>query len=171
MIKNKHAQILLAMTTCIISIQALGTENFGRLFSTPTQRAELDYLRNTTKIPVATLESPEESKSAPAVIEMPSAVSMQGYVKRGDGKKGTVWINNQPVQENSSTNEVQIGTLGSGNRIEVKVPANGKRLSLKAGQVYDPETNAVIETSAHVKAQSMKAAEQEVDVDAKLAPK
>jgi hypothetical protein len=155
MIQKRQIFLLLVMTISLMATKALSTENFGRLFTTPAQRAELDYLRKTTKIPVAKLEETEEFEST-ATKSLPSAVSMQGYVKRGDGKKGTVWINNTPVQENSSTSELQVGKLGSENRVEVKIPANGKRLSLKAGQVYDPETNAVLETSAHAKEREMR---------------
>jgi hypothetical protein len=71
---------------------------------------------------------------------------MQGYVKRNDGKRGTVWINGNAVQENSRTKDVQVGRLPiQSNRVPMRLPANGKRITLKAGQVYDPQTNKVKE--------------------------
>ncbi len=54
------------------------------------------------------------------------------------------------MQENSSNQDVQVGNLPeNGNRIPIKLPANGKHLSLKAGQVYDPENNRVSEARSH----------------------
>jgi len=83
---------------------------------------------------------------------------LQGYVKRSDGTKSTLWINNQPVQEDSMLDNVQIGRLnqrgsskkavyvkGGADSLEIKIPANGKHIRLKAGQVYEPETNQIKE--------------------------
>lgn len=140
-----------------ISMASYAEAPFGRLFTTPTERANLDYLRKTAK-PASLSQEPSETNSVsdePLVTEPPAAVSMQGYVKRSDGKKSTVWINNTPMQESSSNSEVQIGTLNkANNQVQIKVPANNKHLSLKAGQVYDPESNQVLEKSAHARLQA-----------------
>jgi hypothetical protein len=86
----------------------------------------------------------------PAPIVLPDAVNLQGYVKRNDGKQGTVWVNNQALQENSGNKDVHVGRLSeNSNRVPIKLSANGRRLSLKAGQVYDPETNRVREARNH----------------------
>ena len=53
-------------------------------------------------------------------------------------------------QENSRNKEVTVGKLSDGsNRVPIKLSANGKRLNLKAGQVYDPESNQVLEARSH----------------------
>ena len=118
---------------------ALAVEPMGRLFTSPAERSNLDYLRQTKKKLIApvtidaaeTVEAPEASP-----IVLPDAVNLQGYVKRNDGKQGTVWVNNQALQENSGNKEVTIGRLSdSSNRVPIKLSANGKRLNLKAGQV------------------------------------
>lgn len=141
---------------------------FGRLFTTPTERANLDYLRKTAK-PASLSQEPSETNSVsdePLVTEPPAAVSMQGYVKRSDGKKSTVWINNTPMQESSSNSELQIGTLNkANNQVQIKVPANNKHLSLKAGQVYDPESNQVLEKSAHARLQAERELEESKDLE------
>jgi hypothetical protein len=81
---------------------------------------------------------------------LPRAVNLQGYVKRNDGKHGTVWVNNQAMQENSGNKDVQVGRLSeNSNRVPIKLSGNGKHLNLKAGQVYDPETNKVREARNH----------------------
>ena len=125
-------------------------ELIGRLFTSPTERSNLNYLRQTKKLIVpAKLEEPVETLEA-APIALPVTVNLQGYVKRNDGKDGTVWVNNQALQENSSNKDVAVGSLsGQSNRVPIKLSGNGKHLNLKAGQEYDPETNKVREARHH----------------------
>lgn len=81
---------------------------------------------------------------------MPNAINLQGYVKRSDGKDGTVWVNGEALQENSGNHDVQVGDLTkNSNAIPIRIPANGKRISLKAGQVYDPESNRVRKSASY----------------------
>ena len=132
---------------------ALAVEPMGRLFTSPAERSNLDYLRQTKKkliapVTIDAAETVEASQTAPIVL--PDAVNLQGYVKRNDGKQGTVWVNNQALQENSGNKDVQVGRLSeSSNRVPLKLSANGRRLNLKAGQVYDPENNRVREARNH----------------------
>ncbi len=144
------AFIILIVTQIALVQLAQAAQPMGRLFSSPAERSTLDYLRQTKKIMIATpLETPTQ-QAEPAPVILPDSINMQGYVKRSDGKQGTVWINNQAMQENSGNKDVQVGSLPkNGNRIPIKLPANGKRLTLKAGQVYDPENNRVREARSH----------------------
>ena len=133
---------------------ALAAEPIGRLFTSPAERSNLDYLRQTNKklITPETMDAPAETVETPvaAPVLLPEAVNLQGYVKRNDGKQGTVWVNDQALQENSGNKEVQVGRLSEGgNRVPIKLSANGRRLNLKAGQVYDPENNRVSEARNH----------------------
>ena len=129
----------------------LAAEVIGRLFTTPAERSNLDYLRQTKKNLPIKAEMPAEVSMAEALpIVLPDAINMQGYVKRNDGKKGTVWVNNKAMQEGSGNKDVQVGKLPTdGNRVPIRLPANGKNLTLKAGQVYDPENNRVREARNH----------------------
>lgn len=125
-------------------------ESFGRLFTTTANRSQLNYLRQTQKLNIVApvVSNDESTPSAPIVL--PEAIIMQGYVKRTDGKKSTVWVNNQAVQENDSTADVQIGTLPKNdNQVPLKLPANGKNFSLKAGQMYSPADNSVSEAKPY----------------------
>jgi hypothetical protein len=136
---------------------AKGEESFGRLFTTSAERANLDYLRKITQLPKIVADQPAEAAVAPAVSP---PVSVEGYVKRGDGKKGTVWVNNTPMQEGSASNDFTVGKLGrDGNQVPIKLSTTGKSLSLKAGQVYDPETDSVSEISAHASRKTKNEAE------------
>jgi hypothetical protein len=138
---------LIFCSQLISSQSALAAEPIGRLFTSPAERSNLDYLRQTKKkliAPVVTEAPVDVVEAAPVVL--PEAVNLQGYVKRNDGKQGTVWVNDQALQENSRNKEVTIGRLSEGsNRVPIKLSGNGKRLNLKAGQVYDPQTGRVRE--------------------------
>ena len=145
--------LILLIVTAFKTITATATaaEPIGRLFTSPAERSNLDYLRQTKKklitptIVEAQIDAPE---AAPIVL--PEVVNLQGYVKRNDGKQGTVWVNDKALQENSGNKEVQVGKLQeNSNRVPIKLSANGKRLNLKAGQVYDPENNRVREARNH----------------------
>lgn len=130
---------------------AIAAEPIGRLFTSPAERSNLDYLRQTKKKLIAPVvnDVPEDALQA-APIVLPRAVNLQGYVKRNDGKHGTVWVNNQAMQENSGNKDVQVGKLSEdSNRVPIKLSGNGRRLNLKAGQVYDPESNKVREARNH----------------------
>jgi hypothetical protein len=128
----------------------LAAESIGRLFTTPAERSNLDYLRQTKKNLPVVVNTPAEDIAQTAPVQLPNAINLQGYVKRSDGKKGTVWVNDKALQENSGNKDVVVGKLPTdGNRVPIKLPANGKQLVLKAGQVYDPENNRVREARSH----------------------
>ncbi len=129
----------------------LAADSLGRLFTSPAERSNLDQLRQTKKKLIAPtiVDAPTDTEVSPVVL--PEAVNLQGYVKRNDGKDGTVWVNDQALQENSHNQDVAVGKLSEGsNRVPIKLTGNGKYLNLKAGQVYDPETGRVREARNHV---------------------
>lgn len=140
---------LISVLIMTASQLALADDSFGRLFSTPKERANLDYLRQSRKIIV-----PQKVESAPQSVEvlaLTKAVELQGYVKRSDGKQGTVWINQQAIQEGTKNDEIAVGRLPEQqNRVQIQINGSGKVLSLKAGQTYDPETNRVREMRTSV---------------------
>ena len=154
---NKILQIntmqLIALMLLSLNIApALAAEPMGRLFTSPNERSNLDYLRQTKKNEPLKVDAPVQAAeiAPPVIVVLPDAVSLQGYVKRFDGKPSTVWVNNQSMTENSRNKEVAIGKLNEGsNRVPIKLSANGKRLNLKAGQVYDPQSNRVQEVRNH----------------------
>ena len=148
---NKYFKVSLVLVLTLLSQLAISAEPIGRLFTSPAQRSNLDYLRQTKKKLIApvVIEAPTDVVEA-APIVLPEAVNLQGYVKRNDGKQGTVWVNDKALQENTRNKEVAVGSLhNDNNRVPLKLSGNGKRLNLKAGQVYDPETNRVIEARNH----------------------
>lgn len=141
--------VMLLINTWGTSVFAAPDDGFGRLFSRPNERNNLDVLRQNQKLKVIAPDPVETGIEAPPV-ELPAPITLQGYVKRSDGSKSTLWINNQPVQEDSTVDDVKIGRLNkrgtsSQEGLDVKIPANGRNVRLKAGQVYEPETNQIRE--------------------------
>jgi hypothetical protein len=144
------ALLILVVMQLIGLSAAVAAEPIGRLFTTPAERSNLDYLRQTKKNLPVVVNTPNEDIAEAAPVALPDAINLQGYVKRSDGKKGTVWVNDKALQENSGNKDVVVGKLPTdGNRVPIKLPANGKQLTLKAGQVYDPENNRVREARSH----------------------
>jgi len=146
-------------------VQAEPNGQLGRLFSKPNERNNLNVLRQNKKL--KTTDSQEALKpevtTETDLAELPAPITLQGYVKRSDGIS-TLWINKQAVQENSMVDNVKIGRLNKhegskkGENIEgldVKIPANGKHIQLKAGQMYAPESNQIIEMQVVEKAKRL----------------
>ncbi len=133
-------------------LSVYAAEPIGRLFTTPNERNNLEYLRKTKKNIPAKPEQPVEQENImprPTLV-LPDAINLQGYVKRNDGKEGTVWVNDKALQEGTGNKEVSVGKLPEdSNRIPVRITGNGRYVGLKAGQVYDPSTNRVREARNH----------------------
>jgi len=144
------------LPVCLIGLssmplQAAAEDNFGRLFSSAAERKKLDTLRQNQKLIVV---SPQKNTlSEPVADELPEPITLQGYVKRSDGST-TLWINNKTVQENSTQDDVEIGRLSKqknstkngSDSLNVRIPVTGKNIRLKPGQVYEPETNRIVES-------------------------
>lgn len=139
----------------LISLQPLHAESqfkLGRLFTLPIERERLDIVRETAT--EKTLQAQEERKSETAeenVISLPEKISLQGYVKRNDGKKSTFWLNHQALQENSVSADLQLKSfsLEDQNLLELNLPNTAQRFLLKPGQIYLPNQNRVEDTNVH----------------------
>jgi hypothetical protein len=147
---------LLLLGLAMPKVHAAPGDNLGRLFSRPMERNNLDVLRQNQKLKVIVPQentAPEiEEKAAPE--ELPDPITLQGYVKRSDGKGNTIWINNQAVQENTTVDKVKVGKVNlrgfskkgaSTDGVDVKIPMTGKQVRLKPGQMYAPENNKIYE--------------------------
>ena len=145
--------IMLLTAAQVLAVGNVSAAPFeGRLFTTPAERARLDQLRLTSKPPSKQeLQDDQTQEIAAPEPLAPRSVSVQGYITRSDGKKGTVWINNTPVQENDAAGEVQVKKLPqNGNQVQISIPSIGRDLKLKAGQVYVPETDSIAEDKARM---------------------
>ena len=129
----------------------MAEQGFGRLFTSKAHRAQLNNLRQIQPLNTAKVNTFSDKTSNSLPDTSASAIIMQGFVKRTDGKKSTVWINHQAVQENENFNDIEIGKLSRhSNQVPIKLANNGKNISLKPGQVYNAVDGSISEISAAV---------------------
>ncbi len=164
--------LLASLCIALLSLQSHAetlvesNQQFGRLFSKPNERSNLNVIRQNQKLKSTTAADAQQAAviTEATPVELPDPITLQGYVKRNDGAANTLWINGQAVQENSSIDHVKIGKLNqkgfskkgaSTEGVDVKIPANGKQIRLKAGQMYEPENNKIYELQVVEKAKRL----------------
>ena len=101
------------------------SQEVGRLFFTPDQRAALDA-RRKARVP---------DKPAAVAVASPTT-RVDGFVKRSRGPS-TVWVNGEPLPE-GSPEAPRIGP-----RVSVPLGEGGRRAALKPGEVLDRGTGEV----------------------------
>lgn len=123
---------LLALTAFIAAVPlAPAAEPLGRLFFTPQQRATLDTARKQKNRATIATEETQEAAPAPPV---PETITVQGVVRRSDGKS-TVWINNRAVNEGGKAGSASVvRTDRPDGSLTVHVPQAGRDVDLKVGQ-------------------------------------
>jgi hypothetical protein len=155
------------ISSLAVNAHAESSEQFGRLFSKPNERNNLNILRQNQKLKTIAQQEAQKQQEIVNVEppELPDPITLQGYVKRSDGQTNTLWINNKAVQEDSTVDRVKIGRLnqrGFSNKgattegVDVKIPANGRHIRLKAGQMYEPESNHIYEVQVVEKAKRLR---------------
>jgi hypothetical protein len=143
---------LLIFLLCCVPLLALAADTppLGRLFLTPTDRAALDAVRQNSKPPEKIIKPSEKGDEEASAESAPVAslpiVTIHGFVKRSDGKS-TVWVNGKPMQEKSSSKDLEVGRLqGNTNQVPIKIPSTGQTVILKAGQSYDPASGKMADS-------------------------
>jgi len=101
------------------------SQEVGRLFFTPDQRAALDA-RRKARVP---------DKPAAVTVASPTT-RVDGFVKRSRGPS-TVWVNGEPLPE-GAPEAPRIGP-----RVSVPLGEGGRRAALKPGEVLDRGTGEV----------------------------
>ena len=118
---------------CFIALLLIPTasvsQEVGRLFFTPDQRAALDA-RRKARVP---------DKPAAVVVASPTT-KLDGYVKRSGGP-ATVWVNGEPLPEGAG-DAPRIGP-----RVSISVGEGGRRAALRPGEVLDRGTGEVRDLS------------------------
>jgi hypothetical protein len=114
---------------CLMALLLVPTasvsQEVGRLFFTPEQRAALDA-RRKARVP---------DKPAAVVVASPTT-KLDGYVKRSGGPS-TVWVNGEPLPEGAG-DAPRIGP-----RVSISVGEGGRRAALRPGEVLDRGTGEI----------------------------
>lgn len=130
----------------IIVITLLGTapaahaeEKFGRFFTSPQQRQNLDELRNRQpeELTVEIVEDDFEEEAEPEEQMPVDVVRFRGLVHRQNGRS-TAWINEGNTYEGDIGSQY-IGVDGiSSKGVLLDISGDGMKVELKAGQAYEP---------------------------------
>jgi hypothetical protein len=114
---------------CLMALLLVPTasvsQEVGRLFFTPEQRAALDA-RRKARVP---------DKPAAVVTASPTT-KLDGYVKRSGGPS-TVWVNGEPLPEGAG----ELPRIGP--RVSISVGEGGRRAALRPGESIDRGTGEV----------------------------
>lgn len=114
----------------------------GRLFFTPAQRATLDTARKQN---IRTeIGSDESEKPAVAAAPLPQNISVNGMIRRSDGKN-TIWINNRVINDRQSGG-INATVGRNDNQVRLSVPESGRNVQLKVGQTVEILSGTVEET-------------------------
>jgi hypothetical protein len=110
-------------------VPEVSSQELGRLFFTPEQRAALDA-RRKARVP-----------DRPAVMSVSPTTRLDGYVKRSGGRS-TVFINGDAMLEGTADAPV-VDPERRGGRLPVPAGEGGQRVELRPGEVLDRSTGQV----------------------------
>ncbi len=142
----KWVLLLGVFITCIGVVPDSDAQTFGRIFSTPDERASLDSQRDamlkdmTEAERLAALRAPVLET---VVDVQPTMIQMGGIVRRSDGTH-TVWLNGVPVSERELPANVQLDMLSGLGVLRVRTPTDV--YSLRPGQTLNATTGELRES-------------------------
>ena len=125
---------LLTVATLILGgmTAPCASQDIGRLFFTPEQRAALDGRRKA--------RMPDKPSAVPIVVS--PTTRLDGFVRRSDGRS-TVWVNGEALGESGpDAPRIEPGRSTDA-RVSVSVGDSGARTALKPGQVLDRDSGEV----------------------------
>ena len=135
-------KFLILIIALSISGTVLAQDDFGRFYTTPRQRAELEEMRQKRPSGDIVIEvAPEtilDENTEDEVQELIDTISLNGLVYRSDGKN-TAWINRSSTSFGSIVNQytrVQERDVDP-NRVRITLPDDTTSVRLKVGQQYD----------------------------------
>ena len=109
----------------------------GRLFFTPSERAQLDIARSQKKAPTEAAAPPPEPPP------LPQTVTYGGIVRRSDGK-AMLWINNRLVEEKDALSGLNLkGRVRPDGAVTLQVPQTGGSINVKVGQSVELQTGRI----------------------------
>jgi len=132
---------VISIMVFFLGIHSGYAEEFGRLFTTPKQRLQLDESRKIKPKVVVEVKE-EELIIEEEVVEVPvDTITLRGLVYRSGGKS-TAWINNSNTYEGNVASQYTRITQDNikKDQVQMELPFNDANVNLKVGQTYEPET-------------------------------
>ena len=151
----RYVKILLVVLSTGLLLPAPGVmaqDSFGRFFTTPKQREQLDQKRFKEPGQELVVEVDEtgfmEEKEQEDPVSVGS-VQLKGLVYRGDGKS-TAWTNKGPSYEGNISDqylEIRPENINP-DKVVIEIPTSDIQVELKAGETYSPESGQVEKDTA-----------------------
>lgn len=135
---------------CLILVRPIFAQEIDTLFTTPEERAYLDFLRedfllnsalndfNIDEV-VPVVPVIDDVEDAPSI----SSYSLAGMFTRQDGSK-SIWLNENNITENSLPDNMMLIETASDTFLRIQTDAG--EFDLRAGQTLDVVNGQVIET-------------------------
>lgn len=131
-----------------VSMPGHADARFGRFFTTPAQRHQLDQLRMkkyqqkmAARIPKNEPAKPDKPEDTAPPVE---AIVLKGVVYRKGGKS-TAWVNDGNSYEadmDSQYTRVDVDKIKP-DQVTIDYAGNGAKIKLRVGQSYLPATNTI----------------------------
>jgi len=141
--------LLCGLVLCVTPCAQAASDGFGRLFTTPEERRNLQVLRysepeieEVIEI-IVEVDEVAENKTEPRELE---GITLNGIVYRKGGKS-TAWLNGSNSYEGSLTSEyfrINTGDINS-KKVSVTVPEADLEFDLKVGQTYEPNDGSLLD--------------------------
>lgn len=142
---NIRVLVLFALTIVVFPGESVA-QSFGKLFSTPEQRAKLDRDREnmlaalSEEERIALLDLPPAGEMVPA--PEPRLFHMGGSVRRADGNH-TVWVNGVAMRQEQLPNNVSLSFERGVGILRVRTIDNA--FSVRPGQTLNADTGDIRE--------------------------
>lgn len=126
------------LLTALAALPAAAADDLGRLFTTPSERAQLDESRRGAPAfvaPVIELRNPDTGERT---VEDASTLTLRGVVERSAGRS-TAWVNDTNTYQGdvgAAHRQVQRSAIG-GDTVTVALPDGQSSVQMKVGQTLD----------------------------------
>ena len=149
MLRNCHNYLIVILVVFIIFGQnSVNAEEFGRFFTAPKQRQQLDELRRAEPDVVVEIRDEEINLQEEETVEkiQLNTISVKGLVYRNDGKN-TAWVNESNSYEGDLSSQYTkvLENKIEQDKISVELPDNKTDIILKVGNSYEPSTGRVLD--------------------------
>lgn len=139
-----------ASTQGKLNSAAVNKAQFGRLFTTPKERALLDLQRQQngfSKPIITSVEVDAKGSDAAPVEAQPQSFKLSGILLRADGQQ-QVWINGklQPLQKKNGVRQSGNMVMPTSAALKIPIKKQDQYTTLKPGQVWNPNSRKTTES-------------------------
>lgn len=131
--------LVIAVTLGAMPLAADAADDLGRLFTTPSERAQLDEARRSAPVERTPVLETRTRGATEQAVDTASMLTLRGVVKRSDGRS-TAWVNDVNTYQGDvgATHQQVERTAIAGDAVTVKLPDGQSSVTMKVGQTLDP---------------------------------